>query len=76
MTKEIIAHSIGGDGGTAALGIDGDKFAVEIKYPIAKVLEPVKAAFVDKLKALIPGTWDDVLIDGAWAEAMKLLGLP
>ncbi len=75
MTKELFNHAIGGDGGKMAVGIDGDAFELNVTYPIEKVLAPVKAAFVDKLKAMIPGTWDDALIDSAWAEAMKLIGL-
>lgn len=61
---------IGGDGAHAsgALGVDGDQLVaqVAVKYPLAKVIEPATKALdglLDKLKAAIPGSWDDALID-------------
>lgn len=64
------------DAGDLKLGVAG-KFGdltvdATVGYPVIKVLDPIKKNFVDKLKALIPGTWDDALIDKAWAEAIAL----
>ncbi len=71
--KTLVSMPVGGDGGSVALGVDGKDLALSVRYPMAKALEPVKALFVDKLKAIIPGTWDDMLIDKAWSEALELL---
>lgn len=77
-------QAIGGDGGQVSGGLyvgDGKlKVTVEGTYPIDKIvdaitkpLDPLK----EKLKALIPGTWDDPLVDKAFeaakAEIVKVL---
>lgn len=65
------------DSGNLQVGVTGQFGDVvidaKVGYPVAKVLDPVKKNFVDKLKALIPGTWDDALIDKAWDEAVALV---
>lgn len=63
-TKGTIA---GGDA-EAALVVDGTvlKAQVSIGFPLAKLIEPAEKAFdafLDKAKVLIPGTWDDVMIE-------------
>lgn len=73
MSKVIVGGGIGGDGGAYALKVEGGLLKAEVGYPVAKILDPIKKNFVDKLKALIPGSWDDALIDAAWAEAVKVL---
>lgn len=70
--KKLIGGPIGG-GASAELAVNAGNFEAKVVYPVASVLAPIKKAFVDKLKALIPGSWDDVLIDKAWAEALKFL---
>ena len=70
--KEIAKYeqAIGGDGGTvkAALGVEQSNLVakVEVAYPLIKIVEPATKALdnsLDKLKAAIPGTWDDALIE-------------
>jgi hypothetical protein len=86
--KQLLSLPIGPQG-SAALAIDAGKLrlsggygspsepgfdaTLSVGYPVADLLDPVKKNFVDKLKALIPGTWDDVLIDKAWLEAVALI---
>lgn len=69
--KEIVSAPLGE--GKVGLGISEGMLVATVGYPVEKILEPIKTQFVDKLKALIPGTWDDALIDAAWADAVKLL---
>jgi len=64
-----------GDGASAtgALVIEEQllKAKVEVSYPVSKIVEPATKALdqlLDKIKAAIPGTWDDVLIDKFKAE--------
>lgn len=61
---------IGSDGAKVkgALGVEAQDLRLEVAvtYPIAKVVEPATQALdklLDKIKATIPGTWDDVAID-------------
>lgn len=71
MDKVIAKYetAMGADGKIgASIGIEGEDLAVEMKgkYPLKKVVEPATQALdnlLDKLKAAIPGTWDDKLID-------------
>lgn len=82
--KQIISLPLGSqakaslsvDAGNLQLGVTGQfgDLSVDAKvgYPVIKVLDPIKKNFVDKLKALIPGEWDDALIDKAWNEAIAL----
>lgn len=71
--KKIVGidKELGGDGGhvLAQLGVDGEnlKAEVSVTYPLAKVIEPATKAvdsLLDKLKAAIPGNWEDSLVDG------------
>lgn len=71
--KELISKPIGADGGVASIAIDAGMLELKVGYPVAKIVEPLKSKIVDKLKAFIPGTWDDVLIDKAWAELVAEL---
>lgn len=78
--KTIAEMLLGGDGGKAGLYVDGDQLAIEVKYPLAKILDPVNlvidGAFA-KLEAAIPGDWDkavlDPIRDAAKAELLKLI---
>lgn len=72
MAKELVKGAIGTDGSYKLVVADGELQAT-LGYKVAAVLAPVKKNFVDKLKALIPGTWDDALIDKAWDESVKYL---
>ena len=76
---------IGGDGAKASggVGVEGDQVVAQVKisYPIAKIVEPATKAIdaaLDKLKNLIPGDWDNPMIDKIKAEykeeLVKLLG--
>ncbi len=74
--KQIAAFDkpIGADGHAGgSVGIEGDKLKIELHatYPIAKIVEPATTALdkqLDKLKAAIPGTWDDALVESFKAE--------
>lgn len=69
--KELVRAPIGGDGGAIVVNVTELDLILAVAYPKAKVLEPIKKNFIDKLKAIIPGTWDDILIDKAWEDALK-----
>ncbi len=71
--KKILEGAIGKDGGTYGLSIEDGNLVAKVGYPVSQVLEPLKKNFVDKLKAVIPGDWDDALIDKAWQEAVDYL---
>ena len=73
MSKLLVGGLVGGDGAAYALKSEGGALKAEISFPLAKLLEPIKKNFVDKMKAVIPGSWDDALIDQAWNEAVKFL---
>lgn len=73
MSKSIVKQPLGADGGFAELVVEEGNLVVKAGYPVAKILEPIKKNFVDKLKTAIPGTWDDVIIDNAWNEAVKIV---
>jgi hypothetical protein len=73
MTKQIVSIPVGHDGGKVGLDIDNGMVELKVSYPVAKIVEPLKTKVVDKLKSFIPGTWDDALIDKAWAELIAEL---
>lgn len=71
MSKVLVEKAIGGDGAKASLVIEGGSLQAVVSYPIAglvdgvvKQLDPLKA----KLEALIPGDWENPLVDKAFAE--------
>ena len=77
MAKQLfqVEKEIGGDGAKASAGLavagDALELALKVTYPIAKIVEPATSvldAQLDKLKALIPGDWDDLAIDKFKAE--------
>ncbi len=70
--KEMVKfeEQVGGDGASVkgALGVEGSNLKLELSamYPIEKIVEPATKAvdsLLDKVKALIPGDWDDVMIE-------------
>lgn len=64
--KVLIEKEFGGDGGKVGAYIDAEALQVKVSYPLIKVIQPATNALdglLDKLKAAIPGTWDDALID-------------
>lgn len=69
--KSLVEVPVGADGGKVSVVVDQGMLEVKVGYPLEKALSEVKAKFVDKLKALIPGSWDDALIDKAWQDAIK-----
>lgn len=72
--KTIYEHPIGGDGGKAGAYVDESNITVSVSYPISKVIEPATKAvdnLLDKLKDLIPGNWDDPIIEGLKDEYKK-----
>ena len=74
--KELasIEKDLGSDGkAKASLAVNGDQLQaqVSVTYPIAKIIEPATNAvdsLLEKLKAAIPGDWENPLIDGFKAE--------
>jgi hypothetical protein len=79
--KTIYEHSIGGDGAVAGLYVDGDFVIEQVKYPLAKALDPADKfidSAIDGLEAKIPGDWDKALLEparvAAHAELQKLVG--
>lgn len=68
--KTIYEHAIGGDGAVAGLYEDEGFLIEQVKYPIAKAIEPgdkfIDSA-VDTLEAKIPGDWDKVVLEPARA---------
>lgn len=69
--KEFYRGPLGNTGGELVVKSEDRKLKAELSHPIDPVLALVKANFVDKLKKIIPGTWDDVLIDQAWERAVS-----
>lgn len=58
MMKAIVEKDIGGDGAKAGLYMDEQFISVELKYPTAKLVEPITKvadSAIDKLEELIPG---------------------
>lgn len=56
--KSIITKEIGGDGAAAELLIGEGKLAVQVSYPLEKIIEPLTSVVdkvVDKLEQFIPG---------------------
>lgn len=66
--KELLNVPVGGDGGKFSVQVEGGQLKLEIGYPVAKLLEPIKEKVLDKIKALIPGNWEDSILDKGWAE--------
>lgn len=66
--KELLNVGVGGDGGKLAVQVEGGMLKLELGYPVAKLLEPLKVKVLDKLKALIPGNWEDAILDKGWAD--------
>ena len=71
--KELLSGNLGADGGKYALQIEGGSLVAQVGYPVEKILQPLKEKLVDRLKNLIPGDWDDAIIDKAWQEAVDFL---
>lgn len=72
--KQLLEQELGKHGKLTLVVEEGQlKAKIEGSYPMMDLLAPVKTKFVDKLKGLIPGEWDDKLIDDAWAKAVASL---
>lgn len=79
--KTVFDKEIGGDGAKVSVTVDEQSLNVNVSYPTSKIIEPATKAvggLLDKLKAAIPGSWDDALIDklkGEFeADLLKLIG--
>lgn len=56
--KSIVTKEIGGDGAAAELLIGEGKLAIQVSYPLEKIIEPLTSIVdkvVDKLEQFIPG---------------------
>jgi len=69
--KEFYRGPLGNTGGELVVKSEERKLKVEVSHPIDPLLVLIKTNFVDKLKKIIPGNWDDVLIDEAWERAVS-----
>lgn len=68
--KELAKVGVGGDGGHAALLVESGMLKLELSYPVAKVLAPLKEKVVGKLKEFLPD-WGDALLDKGWDDLVK-----
>jgi len=71
MAKVLFKQPVGGDGGEVSAGVESKNLFIKVSYPVEKIVQPIKEKFIDKLKTAIPGSWDDMLIDAAWASALR-----
>lgn len=56
--KSIITKEIGSDGAAAELLVGEGKLAIQVSYPLEKIIEPLTSIVdkvVDKLEQFIPG---------------------
>ncbi len=81
MDKVIVDKPFGGDGADVTVGMDGGSLAVEIKYPLEKLMSPLNSIIdkaIDAVEAAIPGDWDKAVMEpirvAAKAELVKLIG--
>lgn len=70
--KELLKVGLGADGGSAALQVEGGMLKLELSYPVAKLLEPLKSKVVGKLKEFLPD-WGDAMLDKGWDDLVKSL---
>lgn len=69
--KTIYEHDIGVDGAKGGVYLSGGMVEVKMAYPVVKLVDPIMATLdplKEKLKAIIPGNWEDPLVDGAFAS--------
>ncbi len=78
--KSLLKQSIGGDGATIELALDGGKLLLAAAYPIDKLASPLTALIdsaIDAAEKAIPGDWDRAVLEpiriAAKAEVIKLL---
>ena len=69
--KELLKQGMGD--GALVISVDQGQLELKAQFPVAKILEPMKAQIFDKVKAAIPGTWDDALIDALYEAMVKAL---
>lgn len=62
-------------GGDVGLSLDGRMVVLQGRYDLGAVAIPVVEKFAEKLKAKIPGSIDDKLIDIAIKELKEELGI-
>lgn len=78
--KSIVKKEIGSDGAAAELLVGEGKLAVQVSYPIEKLVAPITEKFgelVDKLEELIPGDQKAMAAEikaKAQAELVEFLG--
>lgn len=74
--KTIIERPLGNDGAKVGLYIEEGNLVQKASIPVDKLVKPLKDALDPlkaKLEALIPGDWDNPLIDKAFDESFNLL---
>lgn len=72
--KTIYEHSVGGDGAVAGLYLDGEFVVEQVKYPLAKALDPADKfidSSIDSLEAKLG--WAKPLLEGVRASAKAAL---
>ncbi len=73
--KTLIERPVGGDGGKVGLYVEEGNLVQKASYPVDKLVQPLKVALEPlkaKLEALIPGDWENPLIDKAFDESFAL----
>ena len=77
--KELVSQEFG-EGGSAALGLEGGSAVLTVKYPVSQLATPITELIdstIDQLEAAIPGDWDSAVLEpiraAAKAEVIKLL---
>jgi len=71
--KSLLQGEIGSDG-SYGLVLEGGELKVQVGYKVEAILAPLKSQVVDRLKAAIPGTVDDVILDKLWDALIKAIG--
>ncbi len=71
MEKEFFNENLGGDGGKVVGGIDKGNLALDLRFPVLKVVQPA----AEFLKKLIPGDKYDSYVDDIVSAGLKLIGI-
>lgn len=74
--KTIVEKPLGEDGAKAALVLADGYLEARVSYPLAKVADAVMKPLDplrEKLKNIIPGDWDNPIVDKIFDEAKEEL---
>ena len=71
--KVLFSKPIGGDGGKITAQLNGGNVEIVISYPAAAVLAPLKDEICGAIERMIPGDYENGLVEGAFDSAVKQL---